>query len=60
MIGGEAIDDVHVIPQRLLVFESGQSRTHFAFASEAHQIVGAQEQVMRANFARHRQSLHHK
>ena len=58
VIGGKAVDDVDILPQCLLIFERCQSRAHFTFTGESHQIVDAQEQVVRADFARHRQSLH--
>ena len=57
VIGGEAIDDVHIVPERLLIFEGGQPGAHFAFTSEGGQIVDTEEQMMRADFASHLQSL---
>lgn len=55
MVGGKAVDDVHVVPERLHVLAGAQLRPHGRTAlPEAPQVVLAQEEVMRGHLARHR------
>lgn len=55
MVSGEAVDDVHVLPERLHVLAGAQRWPHGCTAlPEAPQVVLAQEKVVRGHLARHR------
>lgn len=55
MVSGKAVDDVHVLPERLHVLAGAQLRPHGRTAlPEAPQVVPAQEEVVRGHLARHR------
>jgi len=58
VIGSEAVDDVHVVPQRSAVLLGSHHGTNFgALLAEELSVLIRQEQVVRANFASHGQAL---
>jgi len=58
VISSEAIDNVQIVPKSLLVLLSSQSGPHLALLdADPVQVVLAEKQMVRAHFARNRQSL---
>lgn len=57
MISSEAIDNIQIIPQRLLIFWTGQAGSNFSLCTECCQVFGVHKQVVRANFTSHGQTL---
>ena len=56
VVRGEAVDNVHVLPERVLVLLRDESRTDAAArGADALDVTARQEEVMRRRLARHRQ-----
>ena len=57
MIGGEAVDDGHVVPEGALVLLHHERRLDLAHSAQPAQLGRRQEQVMWRHLARHRETL---
>ena len=56
MVSGETVDDVHVLPERVLILLRDERRTDTAArGADALDVTARQEEVMRRRLARHRQ-----